>query len=179
MDDVKSEGTEVSAEACESLEMRPGCLGIVWRGRDSHQAFDAEVAERLQTLEQSGGHIDTDSALGGFAGDVDLEQAPDRPAALRADPIETERELFAVECVDQVEERHGWPGLVPLKMANEMPSRSGSVHQSLGYQGNLPGGFLDVILAEIPDPCGQRAANHCRPDGLGDRHQGHRSGIAP
>src|SRR3989338_10136234 len=68
-------------------------------------------------------------------------------------------------------------------MPNEMPLHSGTPHSQFRIPHfhcfSLTTGFLDAVLAKIPESESDALSNRRRVHPFGDRHQRHRRGIAP
>ena len=98
--------------------------------------------------------------LGRFQGQIDLYQHLNRPAGRRGRLIDPLQQIHAVYGVDVVE-HPGFPGLVRLQMADEVPADAPPGPLDLLQR------LLDLVLAEILLTSVSRRTNGV--DGLGLR----------
>ncbi len=103
-----------------------------------------------------------ETVLGGFAGDVDLEQNREMLVCAFEAALEGLGELEAVDGVDAVKDLDHFAGFSALNVADHVPGDGTAEGFDLG------GGDFDAVFAHVGDAEGVEDAAFVDPNGLGD-----------
>ena len=171
---IDSPAPRSSVDSCaEPPERRPRRLRVAHQAPDRHQAPDLERLERGDPGDRGFEHGRVEAGLGRVGIDVDLEQdrVADPGPNLVREPAKPLGQAHGVDGLDRIEQLQRVSRLVGLERPDQVPARAGD-------ERDLDGRLLDPVLAEQVEPGRDRVAQRLGIDGLGDRDQGDRAGIA-
>src|SRR3954463_2162858 len=147
-------------------EPRSGLFLILVPWRNQHQAGQASRTERLRGIENAPGLVGGRAELRRFSRQIDLNQDLGRSLPLGRRGVHLSKQLDRVDRMDAVKAGRGFPGLVRLQVADEMPP-----DRDVGRVADFLQSFLDFVFPEVLLACGVGGANRVGAECLGDRNE--------